>query len=112
MVLTQKVLPFVTVILSIAASPAASHPGPIDDIELSAEQCRLSAGTVDRLGVKMDGMAMRFYLASLEATEDPDQFADVRRELTVTMDALAITYGRTCIETLDTYGLKNLWQVR
>jgi hypothetical protein len=92
---------------SFLAAPqaAAALRGPTEHETAPLATCPGDAPTRAHLRDRLRAMAERYYLASLEAPEDPEQFLQVRQEIDWQLATLSRRYGKLCLTQLDESGI-------
>lgn len=63
----------------------------------AASSCQLSQNEMNGLRIAIHGLSRRYYLASLDATENPEHFDKVQRAVKVTIQKMATQFGKQCV---------------
>lgn len=81
------------------SSVLPAHAAYTDELEdpTAAASCQLSQNEMNGLRIAINGLSRRYYLASLDATEDPERFDKVQRAVKVTLHKMAAQFGKECV---------------
>lgn len=96
----MKVIVLFLVSLLVGASASAALPSETGSRGAS-DACALSWTNTTTVRSALRALSRRFYLASLEAVEDPEQFVQVRRAVATDARYLYDRYGAACVLKLD-----------
>jgi len=87
--------------LVLAPPPATATKTPGTDYAGPDRHCDMSWSRANDISEHLNLLSVRYYLASLEVTKDPDHFIQVRRQVSRAVRQLVERFGAECIAGLD-----------